>query len=125
MAEFRNLCSHVQCADPSLTLSERLRLMLARDPSQLAILGSLTFYQSVFTLYTGTCHVFKKPNSRPTLHLNLSCFDWSELSILGSLTLCQSVFTFAKTCFPKTKLGKQSVSPASASLYWKLHVLSK
>ena len=34
--------SYSLIADPSLMLSERLRLMMARDPSELAILGHLT-----------------------------------------------------------------------------------
>ena len=34
--------SYLMFADPSLMLAERLRLMMARDPSELAILGHLS-----------------------------------------------------------------------------------
>ena len=86
--------SYLIFADPSLMLEERLRLMMARDPSELAILGHLT----------SCCSLISTPNA---------------MRFGKTLQLCVIInLSF-------TKSGKERVSRASASLFWKLHVLSK
>ena len=81
-------------ADPSLMLAERLRLMMARDPSELAILGHLS----------SCCSLILTPDA---------------MRFGKTLQLCVIInLSF-------TKSGKERVSRASASLFWKLHVLSK